>query len=311
MNYFSIVVGQIGMFIIYALIGIIAVKRNILNRDGLNMISRMITRILLPLMLFTNTVNGTTKEEFIESAWMMLAAVVYYLALYAVGFCLKKAFRKTGDEGNVYHACTTFSNIGFMGIPVVMALFPERGILYITLFTVVDMTVLWTFGVNLTLPIDGGIRYTPVQKLKKMINPCTISIFLSVLVVFTGIKVPDLLNTAFTKTGAATTPFALIYLGGVFCYVNILDYVKKSEIYGSVLVKQVILPIVLLVIFRHFPGLTEEMAVTLAILSAMPTMTTIAMLAQNQKSAGDYAAGMIFLTTVLSVITLPFVCFLL
>lgn len=311
MNYFTIVIGQIGLFILYAIIGIVAVKANILNRDGLNMISKMITKILLPLMLFTNTVNGTTKEEFISAAWMLLAVVVYYIILYAVGFGLKKAFRKQGNEGNVYHACTTFSNIGFMGIPVVLALFPEKGILYVTMFTVVDQLVLWTIGVNLTLPIDGGIKYTPKQKLLKMINPCTVSIVLSVLIVFTGIPVPELINTAATKTGAATTPFALIYLGGVFCYVNMIEYFKKAEIYGSAIVKQILAPLLLLVIFKHFPGLTEEMAITLAVLAAMPTMTSIAMLAQNQKSAGDYAAGMIFLTTVLSIVTLPLVCLML
>lgn len=48
--------------------------------------------------------------------------------------------------------------------------------------------------------------------------------------------------------------------------------------------------------------------VTLGILCALPTMSSVTMVAENQKSDGDYAAGIIFVTTLISVVTLPVVC---
>lgn len=48
--------------------------------------------------------------------------------------------------------------------------------------------------------------------------------------------------------------------------------------------------------------------VTLCILCALPTMSSVVMVAENQKSDGDYAAGIIFVTTLISVVTLPVVC---
>ena len=50
-------------------------------------------------------------------------------------------------------------------------------------------------------------------------------------------------------------------------------------------------------------------AVTMSVLSALPTMTSVTMLAQIQKSADEYSAGMIFVTTLFSSVTLPLVCF--
>lgn len=298
------------MFIIYAAIGIIAVKSGVLNRKTLNVVSRIVMKIAMPLMIATNTINGSTKEDFIQAWPLMLATVIYYLILFLTGWLLRKLFRLSGNRGRVYQACAMFSNIGFMGIPVVMALFPGKGILYITLFTVVDQLVLWTAGVNLTLPVDGEVRYTTKEKLLKMINPCTVGILLAVLFVFAEIPIPEVINTALTRTGAVATPLAMIYLGGIFCFVNIPDCLRKKEIYGTVVIKMIGVPVLLFALFSRLSWLSHDMAVTLSMLAAMPTMSTIAMLAQSQKSAGDYAVGIVFVTTLLSAVTLPLVCLL-
>ena len=308
MDYFYIVIQQIGMFIVYAVIGVIAVKTRIFGRKSLDILSRFITRIALPLLIFMNTVNGTEKEDFLRSWPMIVAAVVFYAILAAVSFFLRRLFGLRGNIGRVYQAAAMFGNIGFMGIPLLTALFPKSGILYITLFTIVDQLALWTIGVNLTMPVDGGIRYSAKKRLLKMINPCTIGIVLAIVFVFNGIRIPAFLNTALTNAGGVATPMALIYLGGTFCYVRIPEFLKKKEMYGLIAVKMFLLPLAFFFLFTHFPGLNRDMATAISLLAAMPTMTAVAMLAQNQHSAGDYAAGTIFMTTVFSVVTLPLVC---
>ena len=71
-----------------------------------------------------------------------------------------------------------------------------------------------------------------------------------------------------------------------------------------------IFPVLFFYLLRLIPGITQDIAVTMSVLSALPTMTSIAMLAQIQKSDGEYSAGMIFVTTLFSVLTLPLVCLL-
>ena len=45
-----------------------------------------------------------------------------------------------------------YGNVGFLGIPLLSAAFPERGGLYIALFSIIDQLVLWTYGMYLTTP---------------------------------------------------------------------------------------------------------------------------------------------------------------
>ena len=180
--------------------------------------------------------------------------------------------------------------------------------LYIALFTVVDQMILWTVGVSLTAPQEQSTGMSVPAKIKKMVNPAMVGIVLAVICIFLNVKLPAPIHSALTKTGSVSTPLAMIYLGGIFCYTDIFKYLRKVEIYGTIILKMCIFPILFFYILKWIPGITHDIAVTMSVLSALPTMTSVAMLAQIQKSDDEYSAGMIFVTTLFSVVTLPLIC---
>lgn len=308
MNYFSIVLEQIEIFMVYLLIGICAVKLHFLDREKLGMLSGCITKILLPLLIFTNTINGTTREQFLSALVIILLAAALYLILYIAAAALAKLLRIDRRHEAVYRACTMFGNCGFMGIPIITALYPEQGGLYIAMYTVIDQLTLWTVGMDLTAPADSTGKMSASQRLRKMINPATVAILAGVLVVLTGIKLPSVIVTALAKTGAAASPLAMIYLGGVFCYIKLIDYLKLKEVYVTVVVKMLLLPVLVYAVLSHILAVDQNAAVTIGILCALPTMSSVAMMAESQHSDSDYVTGFIFVTTLISIITLPVVC---
>lgn len=253
MAYFSIVLSQIIGFVIYILIGIAAVRMRILGSRSLGVFSRFITKISLPLLLFSNTLNGATRQQFISALPVLAVTVLMYFLLYLLCRLLARLFGLKGNENHVYRACAMFGNIGFMGIPIVAAVFPEQGMLYIALFTVIDQLLLWTLGVNLTAPL------------------------------------------------------AMIYMGGLFCYIDIPRYIRKKEFYGAVAIKMCLFPPLFYMLCQTL-DVVHDVTVTMSLLSALPSMAAVVMLAQNQRSAGNYAAGMILVTTLCSIVTLPLVC---
>lgn len=306
MNYFSIVSVQIVTFLVYATIGIIARKTHVLTEDSLDLLARFIIKISLPIMIFMNTLNGATKESFMSALPILPATACLYLLLTALAFTLSRIFALRGNERNVYRACVMFGNIGFMGIPIIYAVFPEHGMLYVGLFTIIDQFLQWTVGVTLTTPIEGGAP--PLRtRLFKMVNPSTVGILLAVSGIFLGFRIPEPINGALLAVGDVTTPLAMIYLGALFAGLNLSASLKRKEFYASILCKMCLLPLLFYQLLKlwHLP---EDMIVTLCLLSAMPTMTALAMLAKTQRSAGDYAAAMIFAATLSSIITLPLVC---
>lgn len=309
MEYFYIVSQQLGMFAVYVFIGVWIMKKKIFTEQGLAIFSKYITKIALPLWMFITTLNGATREQFIEALPVIGAAAFMYLVFFIVFLILAGPLGLKGNRRNIFRSCSMFGNVGFMGIPIIAALFPEHGYLYIALFSVIDQLMLWTVGIDLAASVEGNHKRTPAERFRNMVNPATICISLAVIGIFAGIKLPYVLNTALLKIGATTTPLAMIYIGGLFCTIPLKRYLQEKATYVTVLVKMVLIPLFLYNVMSYFTVTTHEIIVTISVLSGMPTMIVMAMLAQNQHSDSDFAAGIIFVTTLFSLVTLPFICY--
>ena len=325
MNTITVLTGQIGLFVIYILTGVLLIRTRVLNRENMEVISKLVIKLALPVMIFINTVNGVEKETLFHSLPVLVISVCMYLLLLAVSFLSRKILHLKGDHAQLYSAMTTFGNVGFMGIPIISSIYPENGMLYLSMFTMIDQLMLWTLGVKLTSKksrpeIDGamsekknaetqaGSRYS--FPLKKLINPVLVGIFLAMLCVLTGISLPEILNTACQKIGGTATPLSMIYLGGVFACVDVRKYIGKLDYYGIVLTKMLIFPILFYVILGMFP-IPAEIRMSITLISAMPVMASVVMMANTYGTDGDYAMGGILVTTVCSMVTLPFVYWIL
>ena len=242
-------------------------------------------------MIFINTVNGVQRETLFSSAEVIALTAVLYAFFFLESLFLAKVFRLKGNTALVYRAISMFGNIGFMGIPIISSIYPQSGMLYISLVTIVDQSVLWTLGVKLTTPegAEGGF------KLKKMINPATTAIALALVFIIARIPVPGVINTGLQKIGGTATPLAMIYLGGVFACMDIRRYAFRPELYGIVLVKMLVAPILVYLVLGFVP-IFADLRMTIALLTALPAMASAVMMAKASGSEGDYAMGGIFVT---------------
>lgn len=341
MSTLSILINQLGMFVIYILAGIILIRTKVLNRENMEVVSRLVIKLALPVMIFTNTVNGVDKEMLFHSLSILGIAFFMYICLFGLSFLSGKMFHLQGDHQQLYSAMSAFGNIGFMGIPIVTSIFQERGMLYISVFTMIDQLMLWTVGVGLTS--KAGDRVEKVSEIqsscgqvkadrknvavgrsatdrtvdkrvsfdfKKLINPVTVAIVLSLIFILAGIQLPEILNTAFSKIGATATPLAMIYLGGVFACMDVRKYVCKLDYYGIVVIKMLIFPVIFYLIQGLLP-ISAEIRMTMTLTSAMPVMSSVVMMANAYGTDGDYAMGGILVTTVCSIVTLPLVYWIL
>ena len=309
MDLFSIILIQMVMLAIYVLVGIIGIKTKVMNREALEYISRFIMKLSLPIMIFTNTLNGATSREVIETLPMLLIALCMFGFMFCVGTVVSRIFKMKGDNKQLYKALMMFGNVGFIGIPLIASIFPERGMLYIAIFTIADQGLLWTVGMQLTTPEAKKTNGSIAQTVKKMINPAIVGILLGVVGIFAGVKLPTVIDSTLTKIGATTTPLSMIYIGGLFCYVDIKQFVKKAEYYVILFLKMIVFPVLLYLVIRNMSFISEEIKITLPILAGLPCMSSVAMFANANGADGDYAIGAIFVTTVASMATLPFVSY--
>ena len=265
MNTFWILMEQIELFIVYLVIGMILVRTGVLSDKGLDWIARVVMKLSLPTMIFVNVVSQVDRTALVQSLSIIGLAVTASILLFGLGVALTKLFHVEGDRSQIYRAMTMFGNVGFMGIPIITSIFPERGMLYVSVFTI------------------------------------------AVLFVLTGLKLPGVFQTGFQNIGATATPLAMIYLGGVFACMDIRKYVKQIELYGIVICKMLIFPVLFYLVLGFIP-VSEEIRMTMSLITAMPTMSSVVMLANSSGSDGEYSLGGVMLTTLCGIVTLPVVC---
>lgn len=168
-----------------------------------------------------------------------------------------------------------------------------------------DQFMLWTLGVKL-LSSEGEGRFA----LKKLVNPATVAILLGMILMLAQVRIPALLDTALQKIGSTASPLAMIYVGGIFAGISFRRYIREISLYGIVLVRMIVAPILLFLILGIFP-VGEEIRMAMALIVGMPTMTAVIMMANASGLDGDYALGGVFVTTVCGIMTLPMVCWIL
>ena len=170
---------------------------------------------------------------------------------------------------------------------------------------VFDQLMLWTLGVKLTTPPGSG-----GFELKKLINPATVAILIGMLLMLTGVRIPALLDTGLQKIGATASPLAMIYIGGIFAELPLKKYLKELSLYGIVLVRMLLAPLLMFFVLGFFP-VSAEIRLAMALITGMPTMTAVVMMANASGMDGEYALGGVFITTLCGIVTLPCICWLL
>lgn len=305
MNTFWILLEQIGLFVIYIIIGVLLIKTKVFTEITIESISRFVLKLALPVMIFVNIAGGVDRRTLFQSAGILIYTCIFYIFTFLIGKGLSRLFHVKGDQGQVYHALTMFGNVGFMGIPIITSILPQNGMLYISIFTIIDQLVLWTVGVKLTTPSGEG-KFDP----RKLINPSTVAILLSMVFVIGRIPLPALLDTGLQKIGNTATPLAMIYLGGVFACTDIRRYIRNVEFYGIIFMKMILFPVIFYLLLGFFQT-PEEIRLTMSLLGAMPAMSSVVMMAKASGSEGDYAMGGVFVTTLCSIVTIPAVCWIL
>lgn len=291
-------------------VGFAAARFNIIKDEHMFSLSQIITKVLLPAMIFYSTYVNCTRQSIIENWKMVFLAALFYAAISLLMFLTAKAMRIEHDKDRVFQLCFIFGNTGFVGIPLLATVFPDVGLVYMMMFTIVDQLVFWTYGVWLSTERN---HYHPASQhlsIRSLVTPNTVAIVVAIVFVMVEIPIPELLLSGIGTIDSATTGMCMIYLGALTGLSYLLPVLKRPEAYVGIILKMIVLPVIagkLLLISGFFP---EDMVLALAIIMALPVMTVVPMLVAANGVEREYATGMTVMTLIASIVTIPLVVLL-
>ncbi|GEM_PF-992104 len=279
--------------------GFIFRKIKILEAKGRKLITAIVMNFFLPCSILKSFI-GALDSVSLES---MAAIVGISLGISLLGILIGLIFRIKKADGALDRGTNTViryglicSNVTFMGIPLISALFGNSGLILWSIYMIPFRIVMWTYGTGMfTRPKANEI-------LKKfLLSPSILSTALGILLMFMRVTLPDFLTSTLSSGGAAVTPLTMLVIGSLLAESKPSEVFNKHSVAASG-VRLIVMPIIVLAVTSalKFDPLVVGVSTVLA---GMPYATTTAMFAEQYDCNAGLAAQCVFVTTLLSAIT--------
>ncbi|HOS73324.1 MAG TPA: AEC family transporter [Bacteroidales bacterium] len=305
-----IIISQIFMLAVVVLIGAISARFRVITTEIKDMLSKLIFNISLPLMLFTNFLRIEATPKLIANSLTVLGISGFViLLLFIIGWITTRLMRFTTSESAVFRAHSMFGNTIFLGFPLIHALYGAEGLLYATMFQLVSNIIMWTAGV-VVLTHGNGVSWK--KSILKVMNPNTIATLAGLVFFMFSLKLPEIIVRPLAELGSANTWLSMLYIGAMLVFANVGDLLKTKSLYIISFNRLILAPAILVAVFYVFgvfAGLAPDKLVTSVIIleASMPCMATVVIMAKEFGADDHLAVGNVFVSTILSIVTLPLV----
>jgi len=301
---FTITASATIQIFLMAAAGFILVKREIIKKEGLSLLTRLLINFFLPFFMFHQfTKNFNFQEYPYWWCYLLLSGAVALVGLLVSRLVL--ALVRGIEKKREFTSLVVFQNSGYIPLMLVTVMFigptAQKLYVYILIFIVGFNVMLWSLGVWLLTQHKGG-----QFDIKNLANPPLLSMIFSLIVIFFGIHryVPDIILKPVGMFSDCVLPLAMIVIGGNLAKVDIRN-IDLKFIGSVILAKLILLPLLALGITM---ALKPDFLLGFLIMveAVVPSAITLSIIAQYYEGEEQYINQGIFFCHVASILTIPF-----
>ena len=292
------------MMTLFALVvvGYVAGKLGYLGGDFDRQLSRLVINITCPALILSSAMTGDLPDrQFILP--LLLISLITYILLAGAGFLFPRYLTKNkADEGAIGFALM-FGNVGFMGYPVVASIFGHEAVFYAAVLNVVNTFAVFTIGTVL-ITGKGDMEEGRFQK-KVLYSTPMLAAYLTMAIVALRIdNIPEAISQPLTMLGNITVPAALLIIGSSMSHLSLRSMLGNRTVYATSLMRLAILPVAIHFLMKAL-GFSDFVVNINTLVIAMPVATYGTILCLKYEKDTTTITAVTFITTVLSMITIP------
>ncbi len=282
------------------LIGYLVCRYTALDRILWSQVERLVYYLLFPVLLFHSIIRSPLD---LQAAWsLVLAGWSLCLVGIAMAYALPYLPWIGARVDRRAHACSAqvaFRFNTFIALALTERLVGPAGAVLIALL----------IGISVPLVNVGAVwpmaRHGQRGLLRELVrNPLIIGTVLGLAANLLGLSMPAWLEPTANRVGSAALGLGLMAAGAGLQLGRMLEFRVLSVALLSI--RHLWLPLVAWLLSRTM-GLSADQSTVLLIFSAMPTASSCYVLAVRMGYDGAYTAGLVTLSTLLGMLSVPFV----
>ena len=300
----QVILNQMIILFLIMVIGYITNKAGILDQTQNQKMSSLVLNVTSPALIFSS-VRTPTNGSLNSVIQIFLISIAIYMLLPIVGILISKILKIPKEDRNLYQFMTIFSNIGFMGYPVIQSIFGEKALFFAAICNLVFNLVCYSYGVYL---ISGSGKLS--FDFRQLINPGIIFSIIAIIIYLTKYQMPQIIGETSNLIGSMTVPLAMMIMGSSLAEIPIKEVLNDIKIYLYTIIKQILIPILFWWVLKFIIQDPTILGV-LVILIAMPVGSIAIMFCDQFGGNTTLASKSVFITTLSSVFTIPVLVYLL
>lgn len=278
------------------LLGLLLSRRGMITEQGSRDLSNVLLYAVIPCVILRSYMSEFSTEKLRAMGLSALIAVIAFAASIAV------AYLTCGTRHRIENFAVAFGNAGFIGIPLVTAVFGPEAAFYVVSFSTFANLLQWTYGIV----IISGKKETMNLRMV-FVNPVFISMVIGIALFVLQPTLPTVVTGTIGYIADGNTVLAMIILGYYLSKVQLRGLFADVRLYLFSALRLLVVPTVTILVFLPFPFARGEITLITLIAAATPIASSTAIFAQKFDQDYRRAVSYVCLSTILSVATLPLV----
>ena len=301
---FTVTFSNVLLMLLYLLPGFFMCKVRKVKPDHLSSIS-VILLYICGFALYVNALYGLdpSPELFLKMGLFLLIALAGETALMLLILLVLGKEKRKEFALRMLSIATVMGNVGFFGMPVVRALFPDapEAAVYSSMFNAALNILAWTVGV---FTLTGEKKHISLKS--ALVNPSMLAVFTGIILCLLNAKdwLPDILRTGFSTLGAMSTPLCMIILGVRLAAMDFRALFTTPLAWLISAGKLLVFPLFCYLLVLPLP-LDPVFKGSILILAGTPCASILLNLAEIHHNGQELAANCALLSTLLSILTIP------
>lgn len=298
----SIVFAKMAMLVLIMLLGYLCARIGITGPEFNQRVTPLMVKVLLPATILNSvlSVPDFSGRELLD--YILVMTVMVALQMLPAWF-LPRLMRTRSEDVGATRLVTAFGNVGFVGLPVVAAIFGDEMVFFASLCNIPFNLALYSCSAAQLSPDGGRVRWQDV------LNAPVIATLLSVVLLLSRVHVPGVLADTISSVSGVTIPLSMLVIGTSLGGISVRSVLTDWRVYVVSAVRLLVCPLLTWLVLRPFAaGALLGISVLMA---ACPSAMLVTALCLQYGRSDAFASKCIFLSTILSAVTIPLLIWLL
>lgn len=297
---FLVVAQQVIVLFILIAIGFFSGKFRLINKTGAKYLTDVVLYLATPCIMIQSFQKVGFSESLIFNLGVCFLCAV---AIQTLSIFLSRALFRDKDKSRrvVMRFSAVFSNCGFMSLPLQNALLGSKGVFYGTVFVAVFNILVWSYGL---LDMSGDKKSFTIKKI--LLNPGILGAFTAALLFFLRIQLPPIILSPIEYIAALNTPVPMLVIGFYLTRFKLKKYIADLGVYAVCAVRLLLIPCVALLIMKIL-CVNGDIITACTVAASAPVAATTTMFATKFKRDVELSVGLVSMTTLMSIVTMPFI----